>query len=72
MPLIRVGRTMENSVPMTDAIRPQNSKIFTRRRLLGAAATTGGAALGMMALPSNLRKALASPLPTAEPFANAQ
>ncbi len=67
MLLIRVGRTKENRLPMTDAIRPMNGKTFTRRRLLSAAATTGGAALGMMALPLNLRKALASPLPTAQP-----
>lgn len=48
--------------------KPQLSerKVYTRRRLLGAAAA-GGAAIGMMALPPNVRKALAAPLPSAQP-----
>ncbi|HEY3713842.1 MAG TPA: alkaline phosphatase family protein [Jatrophihabitantaceae bacterium] len=40
---------------------------FTRRRFLGAAAATGGATMGMMALPPNLRKALAAPAPGRNP-----
>ncbi|HVX47127.1 MAG TPA: alkaline phosphatase family protein [Mycobacteriales bacterium] len=40
---------------------------FTRRRLLGAAAATSGAAMSMMALPPNIRKALASGPPSRRP-----
>jgi phospholipase C len=40
---------------------------FTRRRLLGGAAATGGAAMAAMALPPNVQKALAAPLPGKQP-----
>jgi phospholipase C len=43
---------------------PGSPPRFTRRRLLGGAAV-GGAALASLALPSNVRKALAEPLPSA-------
>ncbi len=43
---------------------PASSVPFTRRRLLGGAAAAGTAAAGMMALPPNVRRALASPAPS--------
>ncbi|MFC7587914.1 phospholipase C [Nonomuraea antimicrobica] len=44
---------------MTEETRTSTGPMFTRRRLLGAGAAAGGAALGMLA--PNLQKALASP-----------
>lgn len=52
---------------MTDETQPSPAQAFTRRRVLGAAAATGAASVGMMALPPNVRKALASPLPSSRP-----
>jgi phospholipase C len=52
--------TPEHSADGTAAERTT----FTRRRMLGGAAV-GGAALASLALPSNVRKALADPLPMA-------
>ena len=52
---------------MSDQAPATTDSGFTRRRFLGAAAATGGAAMGMMALPPNLRKALASPPPSESP-----
>jgi phospholipase C len=48
-------------------VQPENDKKpmaspFTRRRLLGGAAVTG-AALASLALPGNVRQALADPMP---------
>ena len=44
----------------------EETRGFTRRRLLGAAATSG-AAMGLLALPPNLRSALAAAPPSAQP-----
>lgn len=52
---------------MTEETRPQGPS-FTRRRLLGAAATAGGATLAMMVLPPNVRKALRSRPPSRAPL----
>jgi phospholipase C len=49
---------------MRDETKPPLA--FTRRRLLGAAAS-GGAAMGMIALPPNLRRALAAEPPSTQP-----
>ncbi|MGW4486886.1 alkaline phosphatase family protein [Amycolatopsis sp. NPDC004368] len=46
---------------MTDDTQQGNG--FTRRRLLGSAAAAGGLAAAAMALPANVRKAIASPAP---------
>jgi phospholipase C len=45
----------------------QPSQGFTRRRLFGAAAVAGGAAVAATALPPNVQKALAAPLPGKRP-----
>ena len=63
MPLVRDDRTKEKRFPMTDETQPSKGETYTRRRLLG----TAGAALGMMALPPNVRKALASTPPSSQP-----
>jgi phospholipase C len=52
---------------MNDKTQLPQDSAFTRRRLLGAAAATGGAAMAAMALPPNLREALASPPPSKKP-----
>jgi phospholipase C len=46
---------------MTDKPSSTPLSLYTRRRLLGAAVTAGGAVAGMMALPPNIRRALAEP-----------
>lgn len=51
---------------MTDDTHLPQGSAFTRRRLLGAAAATGGA-LTMSALPPNVRKALAAPSSSKKP-----
>ncbi|HEX6453271.1 MAG TPA: alkaline phosphatase family protein [Trebonia sp.] len=50
---------------MTEETQP--SRGFTRRRLFGAAAVAGGAAMAATALPPNVQKALAAPLPGKPP-----
>jgi hypothetical protein len=52
---------------MAEEAQLPQSPVFTRRRLFGAAAATGGAAMAAMALPSNVQKALASPPPSMHP-----
>jgi phospholipase C len=52
---------------MTEETQPPQGPAFTRRRLLGATAAAGGAAMAAMALPPNVQKALASPLPGKQP-----
>jgi phospholipase C len=52
---------------MTEETQPPQGPAFTRRRLFGAAAATGGAAMAATALPPNVRKALASPPPGKQP-----
>lgn len=42
-------------------------QLFTRRRLLGTAATTAGAGIGMSLLPTSVQRALAEPPPTTRP-----
>ena len=49
---------------MTDTATPSGAGGFSRRRLLGGAAAAGGIAAASLALPPNVRKALASPLPS--------
>jgi phospholipase C len=49
---------------MTDSATPSDGSGFSRRRLLGGAAAAGGIAAASLALPPNVRKALASPLPS--------
>jgi phospholipase C len=50
---------------MTEETQPPQG--FTRRRLFGAAAVAGGAAMAATALPPNVQKALAAPLPGKQP-----
>lgn len=52
---------------MTNKMQTPVRKTYTRRRLLSTAATTGAATLGMMALPPNVRKILASSRPGSQP-----
>jgi phospholipase C len=54
-------RTIMSESSDTPVIEPSG---ITRRRLLGSAAAVGGFAAASLALPPNVRKAIASPLPT--------
>ncbi len=49
---------------MTEGLDIPQGPRFTRRRLLGGGAALGGAALAGSALPVNVRKALAAPMPS--------
>jgi phospholipase C len=57
------GRLVER-ILMTDTATPSGMGGFSRRRLLGGAAAAGGIAAASLALPPNVRNALASPLPS--------
>jgi hypothetical protein len=56
---------------MTDTATPSDGSGFSRRRLLGSAAAAGGIAVASLTLPPNVRKALASPLPSPLPSLSA-